>query len=117
MGKLNIDELNIIEKIRAAFMELSPVPCTGCRYCMPCPNNVAIPSIFEMYNECTMYDDFREGKMKYMGGIMGIEADQRATSCVECGECIKKCPQGISIPEQLMKAHEKLYDPDFKLPF
>jgi predicted aldo/keto reductase-like oxidoreductase len=70
-----------------------------------------------MYNECTMYDDFREGKMKYMGGIMGIEADQRAASCAECGECIEKCPQGIAIPEQLKKAHDKLYDPDFKLPF
>lgn len=117
VGKLGIEEQVIIEKVRAAYIGLTPVPCTGCRYCMPCPNNVAIPSIFEIYNECTMYDDFREGKMKYMGGIMGIEADQRATSCVECGECIEKCPQGISIPEQLMKAHEKLYDPDFKLPF
>jgi predicted aldo/keto reductase-like oxidoreductase len=48
---------------------------------------------------------------------MGIEENQRASSCIECGECMEKCPQQISIPENLKKAHEKLYDPDFKFPF
>jgi uncharacterized protein len=116
IGGMSVDELGIIEKVRSAYTELTPVPCTGCRYCMPCPNNVAIPSIFEMYNESTMYDDLFEGRMKYMWSVIGIEADQRATNCVECGECTEKCPQGIDIPGQLKKAHNRLYDSDFKAP-
>jgi predicted aldo/keto reductase-like oxidoreductase len=117
VGILGIEEQGIIEKVRDAYIGLTPVSCTGCGYCMPCPNNVEIPAVFDMYNECTMYDDFRGGIMRYMGGIMGIEENQRASSCIECGECMEKCPQQISIPENLKKAHEKLYDPNFKFPF
>jgi uncharacterized protein len=64
-----------------------------------------------------MYDDYYMGIIRYMGGLMGIEEGQRASSCQNCGECIEKCPQQIKIPDHLKKAHEKLYDPDFKLPF
>lgn len=116
IGKLSSEEEGLIDRVREAYLGLTPVPCTGCKYCLPCPNNVDIHTVFEMYNECTMYDDYGIGTMRYMGGIMGIEEDQRASSCTECGECLEKCPQQINIPEHLKKAHEKLYDPDFKFP-
>jgi len=116
VGKLTEEEEAIVGKVRDAYRGLTPVPCTGCGYCMPCPNGVEIPTVFDVYNECVMYDDYRIGVMRYMGGIMGIEENQRASSCVECGECMEKCPQQISVPERLKDAHEKLYDPDFKFP-
>ena len=31
-----------------------------------------------------------------------------AEACVECGECLEKCPQNIEIIDQLKKAHEIL---------
>jgi uncharacterized protein len=116
-GKLTAEEVGIVEKAREAYAGLMPVSCTGCKYCLPCPHNVAIPQIFEMYNECTMYNEYRIGIMRYMGGLMGLEENQRASSCQECGECIEKCPQQIPIPDRLKDAHEKLFDPNFKLPF
>jgi predicted aldo/keto reductase-like oxidoreductase len=33
---------------------------------------------------------------------------ENAAACVECGECLEKCPQGIEIIDQLKKAYEVL---------
>ena len=33
----------LIDKVRKAYPGISPVPCTACEYCMPCPNGVDIP--------------------------------------------------------------------------
>jgi len=32
-----------------------------------------------------------------------------ADACIECGECIPKCPQAIPIPDKLREAHELLF--------
>jgi predicted aldo/keto reductase-like oxidoreductase len=57
-GKMMKDELETIEKVRQAYKKSVPIPCTGCRYCQPCPNGVEIPTIFDMYNEAAIHDNF-----------------------------------------------------------
>ncbi|MBN1176700.1 MAG: aldo/keto reductase [Dehalococcoidales bacterium] len=106
-GNLTADELKLYDKIREAYNSLSPVPCTNCRYCMPCPNNLDIPRIFQLYNDAVMYDDVKTGQFMYNSPFFPEE--QRADSCVECGECVEKCPQGIDIPDWLKKAHQALH--------
>ena len=106
-GKLTADELSLIDRAREAYRGLSPIPCTKCGYCMPCPNGVAIPNIFEIYNDVIIYDDLQGGRFRYqLPGVLGEE--QRADHCLECGECLEACPQEIPIPEWLRKAHELL---------
>ncbi|MDY6935157.1 MAG: aldo/keto reductase [Spirochaetota bacterium] len=100
-------ELMLIDKMRDAYLDLCPIPCTNCRYCMPCPNSVNIPRIFEIYNEAVMYNDPRTGRFFYRGA-MGLSEGERANNCVECGECEEKCPQDIPIMEWLVKAHALL---------
>jgi predicted aldo/keto reductase-like oxidoreductase len=107
VGNLSSQEQKIYDKVRKAFKSLSPVPCTNCRYCMPCPNDVEIPRVFQIYNDSIMYDDIRTGRFMYNSPF--FEEKQRANNCVECGECLEKCPQKIDIPEWLKKAHEALY--------
>ena len=34
--------------------------------------------------------------------------DAMATACVECGACLKKCPQSIDIPKELKRIHKEL---------
>ena len=106
-GMLAPDETALFESVREAYQRLSPVPCTSCGYCMPCPNGVDIPGIFGIYNEATMYDDPRTGRFRYRGPT-GLPEAARADQCTECGDCMQACPQGIPIPEWLKKAHDLL---------
>ena len=98
----------VIERARAAYQDLRPIPCTACRYCMPCPSGVAIPDIFRIYNEGAMYNVNRMSRMRYNGGFFGIKAEQNAANCTECGQCLEACPQHIEVPDWLKKVHAEL---------
>ena len=102
-GTLTADELALIDRVREAYRALSPVPCTDCKYCLPCPNGVDIPEILRIYNEAQMFD-VPTARMFYSW----MDKEHRADQCIECGECEAKCPQHIAIPDWLKKAHELL---------
>jgi uncharacterized protein len=105
VGKLTKDEAALIDQIRKAYHGLFPVPCTACRYCMPCPNDVNIPIIFQYYNDAVAYNMINESKSRYGGLRMN---GHRVDRCTECNKCVEVCPQKIMVPEQLKKAHEFL---------
>jgi predicted aldo/keto reductase-like oxidoreductase len=106
-GILTAEELAIMDQVRETYRELRPVPCTSCRYCLPCPNAVNISRIFELYNDANTYDDIRRGRFLYHGPF-GLKPEERADNCVECKECEEVCPQEIPITEWLVKAHALL---------
>lgn len=103
-GTLTADDLELIGRVRDAYRELCPIPCTGCKYCLPCPSGVKIPRIFEIYNEGMMYNTPEKARRFYSW----LEDEERADQCVECGECEEACPQGIAVIEWLERAHEFL---------
>jgi predicted aldo/keto reductase-like oxidoreductase len=103
-GTLTSEELAIVSSVREKYRELTPIPCTRCGYCLPCPSGVAIPSVFEVYNDGMIYGDQEAAREAYQW----VEAEQRANLCVRCGECVAKCPQQIEIPDWLARAHETL---------
>ena len=106
-GKLTPEELSLIKRVRETYSKLSPIPCTGCGYCMPCPSSVEIPQVLQMYNEVIMYDDLQGGQSRYNNPDI-LKEEQRADQCIECGECMEACPQKISIMEWLKKVHALL---------
>ena len=108
VGLLKEQDLVLVEQARKAYESLAPIPCTQCEYCLPCPNGVSIPKIFEVYNEAIMYEEFSGSRWAYMNQI---PAAARADNCVECGECEAACPQSIQIIDWLAKAHEALHEP------
>ena len=103
---LTDDERNRVEKIAKRYNELSDIYCTQCGYCLPCPNNVNIPFIFEHYANWQIHK-WIYGKIRYRN-LGTYHLGEQADACVECGECEPKCPQEIPIIEQLKKAHETL---------
>lgn len=99
-------DLNLIKRIRGAFEKKNSINCTGCKYCMPCPKNVNIPETFKLYNIVSVMDGHFIDRMVYQNTI--VPSNSGADQCVNCGICMKHCPQGLQIPENLKKAHEVL---------
>jgi predicted aldo/keto reductase-like oxidoreductase len=114
VGSLVTGELALYDQVRARYQELVAIPCTNCKYCMPCPQDVDIPGNFAAYNEGIMYDkpDSARGQYewwRYAHEVAGINPhDIRAVHCLQCGECETKCPQAISISEWMPIIHSVL---------
>jgi len=100
-GILTAEELALVDRAQEVYKGLAPIPCTNCRYCMPCSSGVEISRIFQMYNEAIMYENRRASRWAYSE----LKEEQRADQCTKCGECMDVCPQEIDIPEWLEKAH------------
>ena len=94
-------ELALVGKVRDEYRRLTPIPCTECKYCQPCPNGVNIPTVFSFYNEGIMFNAQKYAQYAYTNWI---PEDQRADKCLDCGECETKCPQHIQIVEWLETA-------------
>jgi len=107
-GCLTDDERALVDALREHMRQSIKVDCTNCRYCMPCPQGVNIPRVFNMYNEMTISSPRRA----QMGYQKMTNPDEWASHCVECGICEPKCPQHIPIMETLAAAHEALIAED-----
>ncbi|MGD0727953.1 MAG: aldo/keto reductase [Spirochaetia bacterium] len=88
------------------FMDLY---CTGCKYCMPCPQEVNIPRIFEAMNHAHVWGLEEAAKKMYREiGTNPWVTGKKADACIECGDCEEKCPQKLSIIEQLKESRRAL---------
>jgi predicted aldo/keto reductase-like oxidoreductase len=106
---LSEEESSTIETHLLRLKELANLYCTGCGYCLPCPQDVAIPKIFERYNLGRVYGLWDAAKKQYASiGTNEWDSGKRADACIDCGACEKKCPQKIPIRKQLKDAHERL---------
>jgi len=72
--------------------------CLRCGYCLPCPQGIEIPQAFRALHAARQYPD----ELKYLGRELYESLAVKASVCVECEECVAKCPAGLPIP-QLMK--------------
>jgi uncharacterized protein len=98
VGSLSSQEEALVDKVRATFNQLCLISCTSCQYCQPCPNEVNIPLMFELYNAGHMYGVLEEVRKAYQGRIpKNMLADQ----CTKCRECEDKCPQHLPICDLL----------------
>ncbi|HHX64180.1 MAG TPA: aldo/keto reductase [Chloroflexi bacterium] len=102
---LTDDERALIDRVRSAYSGLIAIPCTGCAYCMPCPQGVDIPGNLANYNEGIMYNNPESSRGHYAWQKFAYEVQQiftqdvRAAACVQCGACETHCPQAIPISE------------------
>ena len=99
------EEQALIERVRAAYVSRTRIGCTGCRYCMPCPNGVGIPDIFAVWNSVSLYGIDPNTDW---GFRMTKENGHGADRCVACGACENACPQHLPIIEQLRCAWAEL---------
>lgn len=114
VGALSAEELALYERVRRQYQALTAIPCTGCGYCMPCPQGVDIPANLGVYNEGIMFakPDASRGQYawwKFAYEVQHIlDRDMRAELCAGCRECEGKCPQAIPISEWMAVIHRAL---------
>ncbi len=106
-GEFTQDDFNLIEQVKEEIRKNTKVDCTGCAYCMPCPQGIDIPTAFNCYNH--MYTENKSaGRNEYMQ-ILALQKEMRDISkCVECGRCESHCPQHIEIRRKLKEAQKEL---------
>ena len=116
-NSLTDTERVLARRAAAKYRELMPVDCTGCGYCMPCPADVMIPEIFEIYSKMHLFGTEAEARFMYAGRLSGqftATGPRFASQCTQCGRCVERCPQHIAIPETLEKVVEELEGPDLE---
>ncbi|HUS59915.1 MAG TPA: aldo/keto reductase [Nevskiaceae bacterium] len=106
VNSLKPEELSLIDQIREKYEKLVPISCTQCKYCLPCPQGINIPRILDIYNNAKFFGRLKKAKSSYQS------LDKKASSCVQCGQCEKLCPQKIEIRKWLKKADALLSSPD-----
>jgi len=97
---LDDQERALIQRVKTKYLEKIEVPCTNCKYCMPCPYGVNIPRAFRGLNEANLFENIEQSKKEYLNAV---GEDHLASKCTECNVCIEKCPQHINIPVDLKK--------------
>ncbi|GHV71201.1 aldo/keto reductase [Spirochaetia bacterium] len=106
---LQADEISQIEDMMKENERLAGLYCTGCKYCLPCPQGINIPEIFTMMNYHRVYKltDFAKKNYAEIGKSPWMKYEN-ASKCVDCGACEKKCPQSLPIRAQLKETHQTL---------
>lgn len=102
---LTESENRLVEKVQELHKTNNPIPCTKCRYCMPCPNGVNIPYNIEVYNEAVVHNKYDLSKSLYNWHIPDVH---KAAACTQCRLCEEQCPQKIGISEWMPKIHKEL---------
>ena len=106
VGSLTPEEMELVAQVRRSYRAMGSVPCTGCNYCMPCPNGVDIPENFRFYNQSAMYCRFEQTRTEYEYGWASLGL--RASACTSCRQCEQRCPQRILISEWMDRVHAEL---------
>lgn len=119
IGTLTDEENKTIDSIISIYRERILVPCTACKYCMPCPYGVNIPGNFAIVNATnTKPASILDRLLKLNNRLSYLKMDKSRTKvnketpngnaslCVACGKCVPLCPQAIDIPTELKKVHQ-----------
>ena len=104
-GIMTPDELKLMDDVRNAYNSRTKIGCTGCRYCMPCPNGVNIPGIFSAWNNVSLYN--ADPKQDWNMNML-LQNGETADKCVQCGACEAACPQHLPIIDSLQAAWKEL---------
>ncbi len=99
---LTPEESRSLEKILLGFGDPREDFCTGCDYCMPCPQGVNIPYILECRKKAKLFGLGSWAEELYKS----LDPSERAGRCNACGECLERCPQKLLIVDWLREAEE-----------
>ena len=89
-----------IAEIRTHILASFEGLCTGCGYCLPCPENIRIPQMMDTFNQSLLSDRGTRGMWERLKWHWGATNDE-AARCNECGACEDRCTQHLPIRERM----------------
>ena len=108
---LTDDEKVFLEETAQLMLKYPTIPCNDCKYCMPCPYGIDIPSILIHYNKCVNQgnipagkqdENYRKARRAFLVGYdRSVPKLRQASHCIGCNQCAHHCPQNIDIPGEL----------------
>ena len=106
---LTEEEKELCFKVGEIINAQIAVPCTGCEYCIKgCPQNIAIPQYFSLYNELMREDMQKKGWTQSFSRYSLLTAKfGKAMDCIACGQCESICPQHLTIIEYLKQVSKR----------
>ena len=113
LAPLTQDEMDFLDSTAQQLLRYPTIPCTNCKYCMPCPYGLDIPGIFQHFNKCinegqmpltSQDENYREARRAFLIGYdRSVPKLRQANHCIECKKCTQHCPQRINIPRQMKR--------------
>ena len=107
------EDFALLEEVAKRMNEYPLVPCTDCKYCMPCPYGIDIPGVFQFYNRNVRegtyvvspdQKDYAKARKKYLLEYnKAVPTLRQADHCIGCKQCLEACPQQIEIPSELRR--------------
>jgi uncharacterized protein len=82
------------EEMERVRTELGARFCRRCEYCMPCEQGVQIPRVLLVKSQVRRFSPAQLI-------LMTKDAVSSVEQCVECGQCVERCPYSLPIPEML----------------
>jgi predicted aldo/keto reductase-like oxidoreductase len=110
------EEKIVLEDVAQMLLKYPTVPCTECRYCMPCPYGINIPGVFAHYNRCVnegnvpkdaQDKEYSKARRAFLVGYdRSVPKLSQANHCIGCNQCLPACPQSINIPSEMARIDE-----------
>ncbi len=91
VGCLTDAERTMLTDVRKAYEARIKVGCTGCEYCLPCPQEINIPRILRGYDQAHVFDNLAGFYERY-------QKQMPEMTCIACGACVSACPQHFATP-------------------
>ncbi|MCH5328111.1 MAG: aldo/keto reductase [Coprobacter sp.] len=110
---LTDDDKEFLEETARLMLKYPTIPCNDCKYCMPCPYGIDIPTILVHYNKCVnegnvpqsrQEEHYRKARRAFLVGYdRSVPRLRQANHCIGCNQCSVHCPQNIDIPKELQR--------------
>jgi predicted aldo/keto reductase-like oxidoreductase len=110
---MNEAEYAVLDRAKEVLANADYIQCTTCQYCMPCPYGIDIPGVFAHYNKCvsdekmlksSTDENYKAARRAFLVGYdRSVPRLRQADHCINCEQCLPKCPQGIRIPTEMAK--------------
>ena len=90
-------ERSLLFETALLLRNMPRIDCTSCGYCMNvCPRGIKIPILIDLLNDYQVYKSFSNFLHMYN---MFTEDGTKASLCINCKQCEKRCPQKLNISD------------------